>query len=71
MTRGPNSFKETDLMRALKTAAKAGLEVVGYEINPKETSWFMSARPMSNQAMLGTRRCRESRQALSVSVQGR
>ena len=35
MTRGPLSFKKTDLMRALKTAIKAGLEVVGYEINPK------------------------------------
>jgi hypothetical protein len=35
MTRGPLSFKETDLMRALKTAKKAGKEVVGCEINPK------------------------------------
>ena len=35
MTRGRLSFKETDLMRALKTATKAGLPVRGYEVNPK------------------------------------
>ena len=35
MAKARLSFKETDLMRALKTATKAGLEVVGYEINPK------------------------------------
>jgi hypothetical protein len=32
MTRGPLSFKETDLMRAIKCAIKAGLHVAGYEI---------------------------------------
>jgi hypothetical protein len=32
MTRGPLSFKETDLLRALKTAIKAGLHVAGFEI---------------------------------------
>jgi hypothetical protein len=31
MTRGPLSFKETDLMRAIKCALKAGLQVAGYE----------------------------------------
>ena len=35
MTRGPLSFKETDLMRAIKCALKAGLQVAGFEINPK------------------------------------
>jgi hypothetical protein len=32
MTRGPLSFKETDLVRAIKCALKAGLQVAGYEI---------------------------------------
>jgi hypothetical protein len=32
MTRGPLSFKETDLMRAIKCALKAGLQVAGFEI---------------------------------------
>jgi hypothetical protein len=32
MTRGPLSFKESDLMRAIKCAIKAGLQVAGYEI---------------------------------------
>jgi hypothetical protein len=35
MTRGPLSFKETDLIRAIKSALKAGLKVAGFEINPK------------------------------------
>lgn len=35
MTRGPLSFKETDLVRAIKSAVKAGLQVAGFEINPK------------------------------------
>jgi hypothetical protein len=38
MTRGPLSFKETDLMRAIKCALKAGLQVAGFEINPKTGS---------------------------------
>jgi hypothetical protein len=32
MTRGPLTFKETDLVRAIKSAVKAGLHVVGFEI---------------------------------------
>jgi hypothetical protein len=32
VTRGPLSFKETDLMRAIKCAIKAGLQVAGFEI---------------------------------------
>lgn len=35
MTRGPLSFKETDLVRAIRSAIRAGLQVVGFEINPK------------------------------------
>ena len=38
MTRGPLSFKETDLVRAIKSAIKAGLHVAGFEINPKTGS---------------------------------
>ena len=38
MTRGPLSFKETDLVRAIKSAIKAGLQVAGFEINPKTGS---------------------------------
>jgi hypothetical protein len=32
MMRGPLSFKETDVMSAIKCATKAGLQVVGFEI---------------------------------------
>ena len=32
MTRGPISFRETDLVRAIKCAIKAGLHVAGFEI---------------------------------------
>ena len=35
MTRGPLSFKEADLVRAIRSAIKAGLQVVGVEISPK------------------------------------
>ena len=35
MTRGPLSFKEADLVRAIRSAIKAGLQVAGFEINPK------------------------------------
>jgi hypothetical protein len=35
MTRGPVSFKETDVARAVRSAVKAGLQVVGVEISPK------------------------------------
>jgi hypothetical protein len=38
MTRGHLSFKETDLVRAIKSAIKAGLQVAGFEINPKTGS---------------------------------
>jgi len=34
MTRGPLRFKETELVRAIKSALKAGLQVAGFEINP-------------------------------------
>ena len=32
MTRGPVSFKESDLMRAIRVAIKAGLHLTGFEI---------------------------------------
>jgi len=35
MSRGPLRFKQTDLVRAIKSAIKAGLHVVGFEISPK------------------------------------
>jgi hypothetical protein len=35
MGSGPLSFKDTDLMRAIKCGVKAGMHVVGYEVNPK------------------------------------
>jgi hypothetical protein len=38
LTRGHLTFKETDLVRAIKSAKKAGLHVVGYEVNPKTGS---------------------------------
>jgi hypothetical protein len=38
MTRGPLGFKESDLIRAIKSALKAGLKVAGFEINPKTGS---------------------------------
>jgi hypothetical protein len=33
MTRSPLSFKEADLVRAIKSAIKAGLQVAGFEVN--------------------------------------
>jgi hypothetical protein len=35
MTRGPLKFKETDVVRAIKSAVKAGLHAVRYEISAK------------------------------------
>jgi hypothetical protein len=35
VTRGPLTFKESDLVRAIKAAIKAGLKVAGFEISPK------------------------------------
>jgi len=35
MGSGPQSFKERDLMRAIRTAIKAGLPVAGFEVNPQ------------------------------------
>ena len=32
MTRGPLTLRETDLMRAIKCAVKAGLHVAGFKI---------------------------------------
>ena len=38
MTRSPLSFKGTDMERAIKSAIKAGLHVIGFEVNPKTGS---------------------------------
>jgi hypothetical protein len=38
MTRGPLSFKETEVKRAIRCVEKAGLQVSGVEINPKTGS---------------------------------
>jgi hypothetical protein len=35
MTRGPLSFKETDLVRAIKSAVKAGLAIARLEVDPQ------------------------------------
>lgn len=35
MSRGPHSFKQTDLARLFRAAKKAGLPVERYEIDPK------------------------------------
>ena len=43
MTRGPLHFRETDLVRAIKSARKAGLHVAGFEINPKTGSIVIHA----------------------------
>jgi hypothetical protein len=34
VTRRPTTFRQQDVTRALKAARAAGLEVVGYEIDP-------------------------------------
>jgi hypothetical protein len=43
MTRGPLSFKGTDLERAIKHAKKAGLKVASVEINTKTGSILVHA----------------------------
>jgi hypothetical protein len=43
VTRGPLSFKETDLLRTIKCAVKAGLHVAGFEVNPKTGSIVVHA----------------------------
>jgi hypothetical protein len=45
MTRGPVTFKERDLMRAIKTAIKAGLHVAGFEISKEGTIRVHAGKP--------------------------
>lgn len=45
MTRGPLSFKETDLMRAIKCALKAGLHVAGFEITKAGSILVHAGKP--------------------------
>jgi hypothetical protein len=44
VTRGPVNFRESDLMRAIKCAIKAGLQVAGFEIT-KAGSIVVHAKP--------------------------
>ena len=41
--RGPLSFKETDVKRAIRSVIEAGLQVAGVEINPKTGSIMVHA----------------------------
>jgi hypothetical protein len=50
MTRGPLSFKETDLMRAIKCALKAGLEVAGFEITKAGSILVHTGQPPNDNA---------------------
>jgi hypothetical protein len=43
--RGPLSFKETDLVRAIKSALKAGLQVAGFEITKAGSIVVMTCKP--------------------------
>lgn len=45
MTRGPLSFKETDLVRAIKSALKAGLQVSGFKITKAGSIVIMTGQP--------------------------
>ncbi len=50
MTRGPLTFKETDLMRALRCAPKAGLQVVSYEITKAGSILVHTGQPANDNA---------------------
>jgi hypothetical protein len=45
VTRGPLTFKETDLVRAIKSAVKAGLHVVGFEITKSGSIVVHAGKP--------------------------
>jgi hypothetical protein len=45
MTRGPLAFRERDVMRAIRAALKAGLQVVGFEVSTKTGNIVVHAKP--------------------------
>ena len=45
MTRGPVTFKESDLMRAIRCAVRAGLHVAGFEITRTGNIRVHAGRP--------------------------
>jgi hypothetical protein len=50
MTRGPLTFKESDLMRAIKTAIKAGLHVAGFEITKAGSIVVHAGKPSEEES---------------------
>jgi hypothetical protein len=47
MSRAPATFKQGDLTRALKAAARAGLHVAGYKINPQGEIEVVIGKPQA------------------------
>lgn len=48
MSRGPVTFRQADLTRALRAARAAGLEVAGYEIDPVTGKISVTTRTEQN-----------------------